>query len=325
MSFARTVLGDVDVSTLGRTNAHEHLAISSGLITVQHPDYRLDDPERGVIEAQDFHDAGGQTIVDTTPCGAGRDAKALVAISRATGVHVIASTGFHKEGYYLDSHWRFHYSAEEIAGLWRDEIEHGVELSAYEGPHIKRSTAQAGVVKVAADYQHISKHARKAFEAAGQVHRVTGVPVLTHSEAGTVMLEQVRLLESHGIAPQHVVISHADRNPDWFVHRDVAQSGAYLEYDCPGRVKYFPESTIVALIRKMFDLGLEKHLLFGGDNARRSYWKAYGGGPGIAYILRSFVPRLLREGFTQAQIDQVLIANPSSAFQFSCKSAGGCD
>ncbi len=317
MGFARTVLGDVDVLQLGATNAHEHLAITGGLITVQHPDFRLNDPDRAIEEVRDFADAGGATIVDATPCGIGRDPDALIAISKSTGVHVIGCTGVHKESYYLDSHWRFHYSIEEIAGLWEAEVNVGMEKSAYEGPIVSRSSARAGIIKVGSDYQNIAKQTKRAFEAAAIVHLKTGVPILTHSELGTMMLEQIELLRSFGVAPKHVIISHGDRNPDWLVHRDVAQTGAYIEYDCPGRVKYFPESTIVELLQKIFDLSLGNHILLGGDNARRSYWKSYGGGPGVAYILRSFIPRLKAEGFSEEHIQQLLVKNAADAFAFT--------
>jgi phosphotriesterase-related protein len=316
MAFARTVLGDVDITELGRTDAHEHLAIRNGLIVAQHPDYKLDDPSRGVIEARSFREAGGSTIVEASPCGVGRDPEALIQIAREAHIHVIASTGFHKESYYLDSHWRFRYSAEQIAALWKDEIELGMEQSGYEGPLVERSRARAGIIKVATDYQYVSANAERAIEAAGLAHRATGAPVLTHSELGTMMAQQVRLLDAHGVKPEHVVVSHADRNPDWFVHRDVAQTGAFLEYDCPGRIKYFPESTIVGLIRRMFELGLGPHILLGGDNARRSYWKAYGGGPGLAYVRASFIPRLLAEGFSQQEVNQIEIQNAARAFAF---------
>jgi predicted metal-dependent phosphotriesterase family hydrolase len=317
MPFARTVLGDVDTNQLGVTNAHEHLAIGGGLITVQHPDYRLNDQEKAIREINDFVDSGGSTIVDCTPCGIGREPNTLINISRSTGAHVIAASGVHKESYYLDTHWRFRYSVEEIAELWQAEVEVGMELSAYEGPIINRSSACAGIVKVGSDYQNIASATRKAFEAAAFVHMRTGVPILTHSELGTMMLEQVELLQSFGVKPKHVIISHGDRNPDWFVHRDVAQTGAFIEYDCPGRVKYFPESTIVELMRKMFEISLGDHILLGGDNARRSYWKSYGGGPGVAYLLRSFLPRLKRQGFTDAQVDQVMKTNAANAFGFA--------
>jgi 5-phospho-D-xylono-1,4-lactonase len=219
MAFARTVLGDVDVFQLGVTNAHEHLAITCGLITMQHPDYRLNDTNLAIEEIRDFIDAGGSTIVEATPCGVGRDPGALIAISKNTGIHVIGATGVHKDSYYLDSHWRFRYSVEEIARLWQDEVETGMENSGYEGPIVSRSTARAGIVKVGSDYQNISAATRKAFEAAALVHLKTGVPILTHSELGTMMLEQIELLVSLGVSPSHVIISHGDRNPDYFLHR----------------------------------------------------------------------------------------------------------
>jgi phosphotriesterase-related protein len=73
----------------------------------------------------------------------------------------------------------------------------------------------------------------------------------------------------------------------------------------------------------MFEAGLGGHILLGGDNARRSYWKAYGGGPGMAYTLERFVPRLRAEGFTQNEIDEILIRNPAKAFAFMRPSTNG--
>lgn len=316
MPVIRTVLGDIDPARLGATNAHEHLIIRNGLIVVQHPDYRLDSVERSTEEVRDFAAAGGNAIVEATPCGIGRDPDALAAISKNTGVHVIAATGLHKESYYLDSHWRFRYTAEQMSKMWKDDIEIGMERSGYEGPIVSRSEARAGVIKVGSDYQNIPRSSTAVFEAAALTHAATGASILTHSDMGTMMIEQVELLRSFDVDPRHVVVSHCDRNPDWFVHRDLAQTGAYLEYDCPGRIKYFPESTIVELIRKMFEMSLGGSLLLGGDNARRSYWKAYGGGPGIAYQLRQFLPRLRREGFSAAQIEQMTVKNPAAAFAF---------
>ncbi len=317
MKFARTVLGDVPASELGHVNAHEHLAISNGLITVQHPEYRLDSLDKAVEEVEDFVNAGGRTIVDCAPCGVGRNPDILVNVARSTGVRIIAATGLHKDSYYLDSHWRFRYTTEQMANLWAEEIEDGMEISGYEGPLIFRSSARAGVIKIATDYQRISKATRVACEAAALAHHRTGAPILTHSDVGTMMLEQIELFRSLGVAPRHLIISHADRNPDWVLHRDVAQSGAFMEYDCPGRVKYFPEITIVNLLAKMFELSLGAHIVLGGDNAHRSYWRAYGGGPGISYIFRKFIPRLKRDGFSDEQICALTVNNPAESFSFA--------
>jgi 5-phospho-D-xylono-1,4-lactonase len=310
----RTVLGDVEAHSMGIVNAHEHVIIKNGLILAQEPDFRLDSIEKGIEELRDFQSFGGGAVVDCAPIGIGRDPDALIRISKASGVKIIAATGFHKNKYYLDSHWKFRYPLDQITRLLVEEIELGMEQNSYDGPLLQRSEAKAGVIKAASGYQNLDPKTQVAFEAAAMAHLKTGAPILTHTEMGTLGLEQLQKLHSYGVQPQHVVVSHIDRNPDLYLHKEIARSGAFLEYDGPGRVKYFPESTLVSLMRGMFEAGLGGQVLLGGDNARRSYWKAYGGGPGVAYILQNFVPRLRAEGFTQNEIDQVIIGNPARAF-----------
>jgi len=316
MAIVRTVLGDIDSSALGRTNAHEHLFIRDGLIVLLEPDYRLDSESKAISEVADFHAHGGQAIADTSALGIGRHPEGLVNVSRATGVHVIGATGFHKPRYYLDSHWRNHLSADEITRLFIEEITVGMDAYSFDHPFRKTTSARAGLIKVASDYQRISPSTNIAFEAAGYAHQQTGAPILTHTDMGTMGAEQVESLGKFGVAPSHIVLSHMDRNPDWRLHRDIAQTGAFLEYDGPGRVKYFPESTIIDLISKMFEIGMGGQILLGGDTAQRSYWKANGGATGIAYILERFIPRLRREGFQEQQISAMLVDNPARAFAF---------
>jgi 5-phospho-D-xylono-1,4-lactonase len=319
MDFVRTVLGDIQADTLGATNAHEHLFIKDGLILTREADFRLDSDEKAIAEVLDYASFGGQAIVDTAPLSIGRSPDGLIAVAQATGVHVIAATGFHKPVYYLDSHWRNHLSVDEIARLFVEEVNEGMDIYSFEGPLRKRSSARAGVIKAAADYQKLSPSVLAGFEAAAIAHLETGAPILTHTEMGTMGLKQVEVLVGHGVDPQHVVLSHVDRNADWRLHRDMAQTGAFLEYDGPGRVKYLPEGAIIDLLVKMFELGLGGQIVLGGDTARRSYWKANGGGPGIAYIMEQFIPRLRAEGFKNEQIDMLLVKNPARVFAFATK------
>jgi phosphotriesterase-related protein len=316
MAIVRTVLGDIDPSVLGRTNAHEHLFIRDGLILILEPDFRLDSEANAVSEVTDFRAYGGQAIVDTSPLGVGRDPEGLVNVSRATGVHVIAATGFHKPRYYLDSHWRNRLTAEQIAQLFVEEINAGMDAYGFEAPFRKPASARAGVIKAASEYQNFTPATRTGFEAAALAHLETGAPILTHTEMGTMAPQQLELLAKHGASPAHVVLSHMDRNPDWKLHRDLAQMGAFLEYDGPGRIKYLPENAVMDLISKMFELGLGSQILLGGDTARRSYWKANGGSTGMAYIFEQFIPRLRKEGFPAQQIDAILVDNPARAFAF---------
>lgn len=127
---------------------------------------------------------------------------------------------------------------------------------------------------------------------------------------GTAGDEVLDAFEVAGIPPACVMLCHIDRNPDFYLHRRLASRGAFLQYDSPGRIKYQPEHIVVDLMRRMFDADLGDHLLLGGDMARRSYWRAYGGGPGFDYLLTRFTPRLRDQGFSEAELQRVWHDNP---------------
>jgi phosphotriesterase-related protein len=124
------------------------------------------------------------------------------------------------------------------------------------------------------------------------------------------------LIASFGVEPQHFTVGHMDRNPDLYVHKKIAETGAYLLYDTPSRVKYFPESTFVDLLRGMVEAGYGKQIVWGGDLARKSYLEAYGGGPGMAYVPGQFTKRLKEEGFPDEVIADVFVNNPARALVF---------
>ncbi len=313
MNMIRTVLGDIPAEELGFTDAHEHLIIDRDYVLTLNPDYRLDNIEKTSKEVKSFLDAGGKSFVEMTCLAFGRSAKKMVEVSKCTGAHIIASTGFHRPNFYMDSHWRFLYSADQLARILIEEIEIGMDENQYNGPIIDRTNAKAGVIKIATGYFVIKPEDMVTIEAAAIAHKETGVPIITHTENGTLGLEQVEILGSYGVAPQNIIVGHYDRNPDFFLHKELAQTGCYLEYDTPSRRKYFPEANFIELVRKMVDAGFEKQILWGGDLSRRSYQTAYGGQPGLSYILNKFIPRMRAEGFSDAIINDIFIHNPSDA------------
>ena len=297
-----TTLGSLPAEDLGWVDAHEHVIIDGGFTVVKNPDLRLDNVDKAVEEVGRWKEAGGGTIVDTMPFGCGRNVDKLVAVSEATEIPIVVPTGFHKSIYYLPDHWQHRYDEETIAELLVAECAEGVDRNGYEGPVVERSKVKAGIIKLAGDYQAISGTMRKLIKAAGLTHKATGTPVLVHTEMGTIAEEFLDLLEAAGVPPERVVLSHVDRNPDLRIHLRLVQRGVFLQYDTPGRTRYQPDSVVVDLMRRLFDAGYGDNLLLGGDRARRSYWKAYGGGPGLDYLLTSFTPRLEEEGFSKEEI-----------------------
>ena len=310
MKTIETTLGPLPVEQLGtRINAHDHLFLDSGPGGVNVPDFLLDDVEKTAAEIKRWAAAGGGAIVDTMPTS-GRNVDKCIEVSRQTGVPIIMSTGFHKGAYYWPDHWRYLYDEEELVELVLAEIKEGIERSNYRGPLIKRSPVKAGVMKIAGEYNRVTGNMQKLIRVVGRVHQITGTPIYAHTEHGTAAEELLDLLEDAGVSLNQVLICHLDRNPDLFLHKAIAARGAFLEYDTPSRFKYQPESVVIGLMRAMIEAGYGDRLMLGGDMARRSYLKAYGGGPGFEYLLTVFTPRLQREGFSEEELQLIWEENP---------------
>jgi phosphotriesterase-related protein len=305
-----TTLGCVPTDQLGWINAHDHLIMDSGYTVFKTPDFKLDSVEKAVEELGYWKHAGGGAVVDAQPFGCGRNVQKLIQVSETTSIPIIVPTGFQSKEFYLPDHWQYKYDAETLAELVYAEFVEGADLNGYESPIVKRSPVKAGFVKVAGDYQVVSAQTKKHIRAVGLVWKQKPVPVLVHTDTGTAADQLLDELETAGVPANCVQLCHMDRNYDFYVHRKLAERGAFLQYDTPSRIKYQPEFFVVKLIRDMFDAGLGSQLLLGGDMARRSYWKAYGGGPGFDYLLVKFTPRLRDEGFTDAELQSLWHDNP---------------
>ncbi len=300
-TVVRTVKGDIDPGDLGACDAHEHLFLQTPL----QPDDTFLDVAAAVAEAQTLADAGGSALIDWTPLGLGRTAAGLVAVSDATGLHIVAATGLHRDAHYVQADPFRRRSSDELARLFTAEVQCGLD----------GTPARAGIIKVGASYHHLTAFERTVFEAAAQAHAASGAPVCVHSEHGTMGLLLVQRLQELGVPPQRVVLAHLDRNPDPGEHAETAATGAWLQFDGPGRAKYHPDSTILALIVDLAERGFADRLLLGGDTGRRSYMRAYGGGPGLDYVFARFKPRLERE-LGRELSDQLFRTNPMRAFAF---------
>jgi phosphotriesterase-related protein len=66
----------------------------------------------------------------------------------------------------------------------------------------------------------------------------------------------------------------------------------------------------------MVEAGYGQQIVWGGDLARKSYLRAYGGGPGLAYVPGQFVQRMRDQGFDEDVIANVFINNPARALTF---------
>jgi phosphotriesterase-related protein len=295
----RTVAGDIAPEQLGPCDAHEHLF----LVTPVQPGDEFTDVDKAIEEARALAAAGARSLIDWTPIGLGRNPDGLLDVANSTGLQIVAATGVHRDAHYPADHPLRSLSARELAARFVTELEEGIE----------GGSIRAGIIKVGASYHALKPFEATVAEAAAQAHTDTGAPVCVHTEHGTMGLALVERLGVLGVPATAVVLAHLDRNPDAGEHSETAATGAWLQFDGPGRTKYHPDSTILALIADLAERGFAERILLGGDTGRRSSFRAYGGGPGLDYVFARFKPRLERELGT-ALAEQIFVSNPARAF-----------
>ncbi|HET6722502.1 MAG TPA: hypothetical protein VFH07_07110 [Chitinophagaceae bacterium] len=314
MSFVRTVLGDIDPDSMGFTSSHDHVVIEESFPTLSNPDFILNDVTRSTTELKEFYQLGGRTIVDTMPANCGRNVLKLAEVSRRSNVNVISATGMHLEIYYPPNHWRYHLSVEELTGLFISDITEGIDEYDYGSPVVKRTAHKAGLIKLASGDEEFSTHQQKIFESVANAHRETGAPILTHTNHGRQAIAQAELFSKLGVDLGHLVISHVDRNKDMAYHKELMQTGVYVEYDSHFRWKAGDENYTYRLLEYLLPDHADR-IVIGMDMARNTYWKSYGGKPGLAFLFTRF-----KEALTARKLDiyfeKLFFTNPKNLFSF---------
>jgi 5-phospho-D-xylono-1,4-lactonase len=312
--FVRTVLGDIQPEEMGSTYSHEHIIIEESFPTVSNPRFILNDVDKVSAELAMFYEAGGRTVVDTMPANCGRNVEKLAEVSRRSKVHIIVPTGIHLEKYYVPNHWRYFYSENQLTRLFVDDITRGIDRYDYGGPVVNRTAHRAGLIKLATGDDFITPHQEAIFRAVVNAHIESKAPILTHTNAGQLALEQVSLFTKLGADLSHVVISHVDRKDDVGWHRELLQTGVYVEYDAAFRWKKGEENITYKLLEKLLPEFPEK-IVVGMDMAKDIYWKSYGGQPGLTWLLTDFRKELEARGLGD-YFENMFINNPQKLYSF---------
>jgi 5-phospho-D-xylono-1,4-lactonase len=310
----RTVIGDIDPSELGFTYSHEHLIGSPPPPTSQtDPDLVILDLDKALEEAAIAKGAGVRSLYEASAWDYNRNPVALRRISEETGIQIIGCAGFNK------GEWFHERLKDWPAGRLEEQIVSDV-TTGMDGTGIR-----GGVIKFGTGYNHISDTEERVIRAAARAHRRTGAVLHGHTELGTMALEQIAILRDEGVDLHRVGFVHLMRNPDWYLHKQIAQTGAYLCCDGFSKIKYFPESVRIDLIIRLIEDGHQRQLLIGGDLARRTDLHSYTGGPGLGYIAGKWLPRFRQElagrGYPAARVEQVctdlFVTNPAEYFNMT--------
>ena len=286
----------------GYTWVHEHLHIDlSGF--KNNLDCRLDQYDLICQEMKDLRALGVSNIIEMTNRYMGRNPQFMLDLMRETGINVVACTG-----YYQDAFFPEHVAArsvEQLAQEMVDEIVIGIDGTELKAGIIAEIGSSEGV---------ITPLEEKVFIAAARAHIETGRPISTHTSFSTMGVEQLVLLQAHGVDLSRVTVGHCDLKDNLDNILRMIYLGAYVQFDTIGKNNYYPDEKRIGMLHELRNRGLLNRVMLSMDITRRSHLKANGGN-GYDYLLTTFIPQLRQSGFSQADVDTMLRDNPSQFFQ----------
>src|SRR5699024_7796983 len=223
-----TVTGTVPIDEMGKTLIHEHFLFGypgfEGDVTLGRVNQE-EAVENAVTAARNVMEYGVKTVVDPTPNECGRNPKVLKEVSEITGQQIVGATGFYYEGEGATPYFKFRQmlgtAEEDIYEMFITEVKDGIA-----GTEIR-----PGIITLASRKGEITPYEQMFFEAAARVHRETGILLVTHTQEGTMGLEQAKLLIDLGVDPAKIVIGHMCGNTDSEYHKQTLQTGVKIGFD----------------------------------------------------------------------------------------------
>jgi phosphotriesterase-related protein len=342
---ALTVLGPIDVESMGVTLPHEHLLIDFAVMfkepsaasdkglayqpvslsnvgwvrqnfNANLDNLRLLDEQTALDEIMLFRRAGGRTVIDPTNVSLARDPLALARISRATGLNVVMGAGYYVAAAHpADMDRR---SEDSIV----DEIVREITVGVGE------TGVRAGLIGEIGNTWPWTENERKVVRAAVEAQRRTGAPLMIHpGRDQSAPAQIVELIGKQGGDLRRTIMCHIDRTIADERHLyDLAASGVWLEYDLFGlENSYYPynpdfdmpnDGGRMAQILALVARGHGEQILMSHDIAYKSSLTKYGG-YGYHHLLVNVVPRLRRKGVDDAGLRRLLVDNPARAFAFA--------
>lgn len=297
-----TTLGPKNADELGLILPHEHIFVEFRSPT--HPEHAVANETNVVAlmapEVKKVQALGITAMVDCTPVGVGRRVDLLKAITAATGMPLVAPTGIYREPQVPV--WAHAASEIELVDWMLGELCGEIEDSGVQAGWIKLGVSDAGITDCEA----------KILRAAARAGRETNAVIGVHTARGRVVRDQLDIIEAVGYTAERFIWIHTQKEPDFDLHLEIAQRGAWLEYDCIGNGddEYYLEH-----IQRVLDAGLVNQLMLSHDRGWYDPAKPGGGVPKpFTYLFEHFLPKLETVGVDKATIHQLMHTNPFRAF-----------
>ena len=318
MAKINTVLGSMDAESLGPTLPHEH-------IVAAYPGWDCDPlvkpyNREKIVGAclkvlEPVKQFGIKSIIDATPVDLSRNVDVMKEVSEKLEINIVCSTGRYSQ---TEGKWSYLQRRAAVkVGSIRTELYEGIMKEITEG--IGDSGIKPGVIKIATGLHAFTSCEEALFRAAAQASRETGIPIMTHTEDGTLGPEQADLLISEGADPRKIVIGHMCGNPSIAYQLDVLSRGVYIAFDRFGIEMLLSDQVRTAALIGLLGLGYADRIMISHDCAASTYSRG-GRMPmeeamkfkswSFTNICCNILPALKKAGINDDQIKTMMIDNP---------------
>lgn len=305
-----TVAGPIAADQMGITLPHEHLLVDFiGAEGVSRSRY---DPEQvfraALPHLETVHDLGCRTFIDCTPAYIGRDPQLLRRLASGSGLNILTNTGFYGAvgNKYLPA-LAMEETEDQLADRWILEAAKGIENTGI----------RPGFIKIGVDSGPLSTIHEKLVRAAARTHVETGLTIAAHTGDGTAALSELSIIREEGLLGSAFVWVHAQSETDNDLHVEAAQQGAWVEFDgiSPKTIDRH-----VSLVRALRDRGHLDRILISQDAG----WYHVGEPKGGTFrpfetLFTQFLPALRDVGFSNSEIESLIIENPRTAFSIGVR------
>jgi phosphotriesterase-related protein len=308
--YIETVAGKIEPKEMGLTLIHEHILVDFiGADSTGYHRWNKDSVVQRVLPfLENIKSKGVRTIIECTPSYLGKDPILLKKLTELTGIQFITNTGYYGAvgGKYLPSH-AYSESARELADRWIEETHHGIEDSGVYPGFIKISVNEGS---------ELSPIDKKLVQAAAITHKETGLLIVSHTGPWSTAKAEIDVLLEQGVDPSNFVWVHAQNEKDFNNYIKAAEYGTWISldgivWDVEGHLER------VLFAKKNNLLG---NVLLSHDAGWYSPGEPNGGDfKGFNALFDELIPLMKKEGFTQQELDLILVENPKKAFTIKAK------
>lgn len=297
---------------------HEHVFILSPDITANYPEVWGDEAKReddAITRLNELKSRGVDSIVDLTVIGMGRYIPRIARVAAATDLNIVVATGVYT---YNDVPMYFHFTGpdspldgeEPMVEMFVRDIEHGIADTGI----------KAAILKCATDEPGVTAGVERVLRAVAKAHRLTGVPISTHTHAATRRgLEQQRIFADEGVDLTRVVIGHSGDTTDLDYLSELIGNGSYIGMDRFGVDVYLSFEDRVDTVARMCERGHADKMVLSHDAACFMDWVPEQLLPALPnwhylHIHNDVIPALKERGVTDEQLTTMLVDNPRKIF-----------